>query len=319
MVCANILVVCAPFLFLFGCAFASAESPIVSAIQRNDLEGVQKIVQSGVKQRTMFSALQEAVHGGNVDITRILLEHDASPGLAAILGAKYGKPEILRLVFERGYDLVADTKRKSKGVWDSEILEQLRYVMVFGAYSRNQEAVQLLLEHGADPKSAVITYQLPPFSGFSINALAVAAYNGDVEIAKLLIAHGADVNAQFGKGKRLGLSPLHLAVITLIPERGNLAISSVSLTPAKPCVDMVKLLLEHGAQPMQVASDPLSLTVNGDLFSAEDMKTVARRWKTPSAYDYVTGFQCASFATAGTPYEIAAKAMTSSVEKSTGK
>ena len=108
---------------------------------------------------------------------------------------------------------------------------------------RNEDIALFLLEQGADPTLAEAGY----------TALHVASATGQMTAATALIAHGADPNAKLAMPKRL--------MDALIPGDGYLTTGWVSQIDATPFmlaakstdVDMMRLLLEHGADPLLTA------------------------------------------------------------------
>ena len=109
---------------------------------------------------------------------------------------------------------------------------------------RNEDIAVFLLEQGADPNLA----------GAGYTALHVASATGQMTAVAALIAHGADPNdTQLTMPKRL--------MDALIPGDGYLTtgwVSQIGATPfmlAAKSVDvaMMRLLLEHGADPLLTA------------------------------------------------------------------
>ena len=147
---------------------------------------------------------------------------------------------ILRLLVERGGS-VSETLPPMK-------VTPLHTAILFS----NTKAVEILLEHGADPEA----------SELGIRPLHAALLFGCAEVVKVLIAHQADVNAPASNGMR----PLHYAVsgniesVRLLLDHGA-EVNAVdkagapALHGATWSDDIFNLLLERGANPMLQQSD----------------------------------------------------------------
>ena len=98
-----------------------------------------------------------------------------------------------------------------------------RSLLVTGSFTKNIDAVKILLKHGADTNLAMHT---------GMTAAIYAAGEGHVDILRLLLQHGAKTDAHLHlQGSPLqGYTALHFACL-----QGR--------------TDSVKLLLEHGADP----------------------------------------------------------------------
>ena len=133
-------------------------------------------------------------------------------------------------------DALLLSMRKNTDVSASEVEEALalgmpvdvmdtnsRTLLVTAAFTRNLEAVTVLLKHGADPNKAMHT---------GMTALIYAAGEGHEEILRLLLEHGARTNAKLHlRGSALeGYTALHFACL-----QGQ--------------VGTVKMLLDAGADP----------------------------------------------------------------------
>ena len=111
-------------------------------------------------------------------------------------------------------------------VWHPTVSREeiLNEGFVYAAKNRRVEALEFLLQHGADVNA-------DPYRGTALTW--VAAGSGDLGVATWLLDHGADVNlrATFGgPGHGQGITALHMAC-----QNGKL--------------DMVKLLIARGADP----------------------------------------------------------------------
>lgn len=95
-----------------------------------------------------------------------------------------------------------------------------------------------LLEHGADPN-------IPPRPGHNVDLLTLAAATHPPSTVRLLVEHGASVT---------GTQALHAAATTSAIEidEGNF-----EAVPSR--VEILQLLLEHGADPNEMEADPKAL------------------------------------------------------------
>ena len=93
------------------------------------------------------------------------------------------------------------------------------------------EIVEFLLKHGADP-NAKNEHDWTPLHYTSF-------HSDDADIAELLLKHGADPNAK----NDIDWTPLHCAIIFKVPE-------------------IVKLLLQNGATPIDKRTEILKLEVD---------------------------------------------------------
>lgn len=238
---------------------------LLSAAGSGDLKLLSKLlsktkhVNVNYKDKHGVSALYRAAWSDHADIAMHLLEHGAlvdqvndSGETALVIAAFFGYPNVVKVLLERK----ADVNREAN---DGE-------TALSAAVARGQtEVVKLLLKAGADPDKENVLYsaalrghtdisRMLIENGADVNRvkkngaspLLKAAINGHTEIAQMLLKHGANVDQAitscdtrwryFGPSrtrkcsdlKTLGATPLYRAA-----KRGN--------------IDMVKLLIEHGA------------------------------------------------------------------------
>jgi ankyrin repeat protein len=144
-----------------------------------------------------------------------------------------------------------------------------RNALIAAACAGQIDAARTLVDRGAD-----VNGRTP-----SQTALGCAAQRGDVEFIRLLLDRGADVNATAANG----LSPLHLAVeniremdkavasaLLLINRGANVNTTRPEYvdTPLSRAVDrglldVVRALLEKGANPNRGSVPPLTRALNG--------------------------------------------------------
>jgi ankyrin repeat protein len=163
-----------------------------------------------------FTPLLYAAMAGSLDTVRLLMSAGADVNESAPDGVT---PLILTL-----------TRGIEEGLW-----------LLPGG--RNEDIALFLLENGADPTLAEAGY----------TALHVASATGQMTAVTALIARGADPNTPVTMPKRL--------MEALIPGDAYLTTGWVSQIDATPFmlaaksvdVDMMRLLLEHGADPLLTA------------------------------------------------------------------
>lgn len=179
--------------------------------------------------------LMTAGHTGNVGVVRLLLAHGAdvnakesSRGQTALmLAVAENHPDVVQVMIENKADVHAHSKNGFTP-------------LLFAAQQGNIQSAELLLKAGSD-----VNETAPDGIGGDTNAramfkpntqagaLLVAIDSGHEAMAKFLVGHGADVN-QNGTGR----TPLHSAVQQAMP-------------------DLVKLLLERGANPNVRTTKPM--------------------------------------------------------------
>jgi len=110
--------------------------------------------------------------------------------------------------------------------------------LIYAARENCQACVAVLLKHKAD-------IGLPDPSG--VPALSIAMMNGNWDLAKQLIEAGADVN----QWDIFGQSPLHVAIENMKRRGDNNPLDSDAQQMQSSGLDLIKLLVERGANPNQ--------------------------------------------------------------------
>jgi ankyrin len=201
-------------------------TPLDDAIQDENLELVELYLSRGQKlnfeqlvelgrTKEVGAILQEkpwlakaprkclhiAAGSGNLELSRLLLDHGADPnldyGFANVSGVysplsnavQGGHYEIARLLCERGATMNVAGGKMYDSLFHNAVAQ------------RDIRFVRLMLEHGANVDAQ---NHFPP-----LTPLHVAANIGDVEKCKLLLEFKADVNAQTPDGK----TPLFVAAV----------------------------------------------------------------------------------------------------------
>ena len=157
--------------------------PLMAAINKKDAKAVEEILKSGVNPNTYpqeevdlededdVSALNSAAQQGSTEIVQILLDHGADPNMGDgwsynPLSAAIGNRSTMELLIKRGAK-VNDNNGNSYSLW-------------WAAMDGKVEAVNFLLDHGANPKTNL--------NGRLIDALKEV--KGSPEILVILRKHG---------------------------------------------------------------------------------------------------------------------------------
>ncbi|CAH8259327.1 unnamed protein product [Arabidopsis lyrata] len=155
--------------------------------------------------------LVHAARQGQIETAKYLLEHGADPNIASELGATAlhhaagtGEIELLKELLSRGVPVDSESESGTPLIW--------------AAGHDQKDAVEVLLEHNADPNAETEDNITPLLS-------AVAA--GSLACLELLVKAGAKANVFAG-----GATPLHIAA-----DIGNL--------------ELTNCLLKAGADPNQ--------------------------------------------------------------------
>jgi hypothetical protein len=176
---------------LFGCT--AIMSPLMRAVDRNDLKAAKELIEKGVDIREVDSACQWHTHVGSFSKKCTPLMH----------AAEYGRNDMLKMLLDKGVDV-------------NERVEDYT-ALAWAASSGEVESAKILLDRGAD------------ISG----SLAHAVYGGKFDVARLLIDKGANVNEKgrnwtgwsvLDEAARMG----HANIVKLLIEKGADADASIT-------------------------------------------------------------------------------------------
>ena len=198
------------------------------------------------------TALHLVARAGNVEAAKLLLAHGAKVDARETFGeqtplmwaAARRHPEMVELLASRGADVnarsaVRDYQRVATAESRAKFLDRGSFTPpIYAARENCQACVEVLLKHKAD-------IGLPDPSG--VPPLSIAMMNGNWDLAKQLIDAGADVN----QWDIFGQSPLHVAIGNLKMRGDNNPLDSDAQQMQASGRDIVKLLVERGANPNQ--------------------------------------------------------------------
>ncbi|HEY6455368.1 MAG TPA: ankyrin repeat domain-containing protein [Steroidobacteraceae bacterium] len=197
------------------------------------------------------TALHLVARAGNVEAAKLLLKagaavdpHESFGGQTPLMwAAARRQPQMVELLADKGADVnarsaVRDYLRVATAESRAKQLDRGGFTPLMYAARENCGAcVEVLLKHKVD-------INLPDPSGFA--PMTIAMLNSNWDIAKRLIDAGADVN----EWDIFGQAPLHVAIGNM-NSRGNNDPLDLDHPNKATGRDIVKLLLEHGANPNQ--------------------------------------------------------------------
>jgi len=262
------------------------------AVRADDLEMARLLLTAGADvgaaTREGVTPLQLAAVNGSVPMTEVLLEAGANPNVVLPEGesilmtaARTGRPEVLEILIGHGADINAREN------WFGET------ALIWAAAENHPEAVRTLVRHGADVNARSKPLDVPRRrNGQSIlplgswTPLMYAARQGAVQGTKALLEAGADmnqtdpdgatalvlaiINANYdvaaaliekGADPNIGDKEAKMAALYAAVDMHRLAIGHGRPNP-KPsgdldAVDVISLLLAHGANPNAPLAAPL--------------------------------------------------------------
>jgi len=189
------------------------QTPLETAISFHCPSSIPALVEAGAD---LGGVVEQAVAGGDVEITRVLLDAGADPSVSGSecyplveLAVLNRHLDVAKLLLEHGADPDACRPRNVTALITT--IEQA-----------DPQAAEMLLEHGADPNKNPPDYYTPLF---------YAVMERQTDVVGVLLDHGADPNF-------LGITPV--TPLSVAAEADDLADA--------------QLLLEHGADPDAIST-----------------------------------------------------------------
>ncbi len=215
----------------------TGETPLMTASKVGDLESVKVLLDRGAKVDTtdptfQQTALMIAVRENRSDVVRLLVERGANVNAKTRTGETPGwiLPNSVP-GFGHGIGIVRGglPERGSRYFIPGALTP-----LLYAARDGRLEAAKILVAAGADLKIA---------DANGITPLLMAVSNNQMAVARFLIDKGADINVSDWYGR----TPLWTAV-----EVRNMDVDNSSFENGidrEPVLDLIKLLLEKGANP----------------------------------------------------------------------
>jgi len=266
------------------------------AVRANDMDTMQLLLRSGANAKAAnrygVTPLSLAATNGNAAMIEALIKSGADPNAALPEGetvlmtaARTGKPDAVKALVARGANVNAREK------WQEET------ALMFAAAENNAAAVKVLVEAGADMNVHSKVWNFPEYkyetNGMAVfqlprggwTALMYAARQNAMDAAAMLADLKADLNATDPDGTtalQLAILNVHYDLAALLLKKGadpNVADNSgmtalyaaadmrspagmmtrpnPKLTDEIDAAEMIKILLEHGANPNARLKKPI--------------------------------------------------------------
>jgi len=240
------------------------------AAHRDDIDAARALIKAGatvtVSNDLGATPLWLAAGAGSAEMVELLLDAGANPNVRLSMGetplmsaARTGRVAVVEQLLAYGADVnAAEADRQQTA-------------LMWAVAQEHSAVVRVLLEHGADIHARTVIWdQLEntagntnPVGNFRMShggstPLLFAARNGDVETATVLVDAGAHVNATAPSGRSALVTAAHSGHgslgVYLLEEGANPNASDAGYTALHAAVlrsqvDLVKALLQHGADP----------------------------------------------------------------------
>ena len=180
------------FVLCTGAGVATAQSPLIEAVQQGDVAVVRALLGQGAAVDTPeidgTTALHWAVHRDDGDIASLLI----GAGADVTAANRYGVAPIALASLNGSEPMLA--RLLAAGADVNRAQPEGETALMTAARTGRVEAVRLLLDHGADADAA------EQWRGQT--ALMWAAAEGHTAAVRELVSHGADVHARSGHAAR---------------------------------------------------------------------------------------------------------------------
>jgi len=226
------------------------------AAEASNTELIDLLLKAGAKANAANPDGETALHlvarSGNVEAAKLLLKAGAKVDARETFGgqtplmwatARRHAP-MVELLASHGADVnarsaVRDYQRVATAESRAKQLDRGGFTpLIYAARENCGACIDVLLKHKAD-------INLPDPSGDP--ALSIAMMNGNWDVSKQLIEAGADVN----EWDMFGQSPLHVAIGNMKMRGDNNPLDSDEQQMQSSGRDIVKLLVDRGADPNQ--------------------------------------------------------------------
>jgi ankyrin repeat protein len=226
------------------------------AAEDSNTQVIELLLKAGAKANSANLDGETALHlvarSGNVEAAKLLLAHGAKVDPREKFGdqtplmwaAARRHAPMVELLASKGADVnarsaVRDYQRVATAESRAKFLDRGGFTPLLYAVRENcGECVEVLLKQKAD-------INLPDPAG--VPPVSIAMMNGNWDIAKRLVEAGADVN----QWDMFGQSPLHVAIGYMNSRGGNNPLDSDAQQMQASGRDLVKLLVDRGANPNQ--------------------------------------------------------------------
>ena len=208
----------------------------------NDLDTANLLLAAGADANAVndfrMTPLSEACTNGNSVLVRLLLKSGANPNTPIATGeaplmtcAKSGSVDAVRMLIE--YGAAVNAKEPAQG----------QTALMWAAAERHPDVVKAFIDAHADLTAT--TKQ-----GFT--AIHFSARVGDLESVRLLLAAGVDVNILTHTAE--GTTNRVSSFLGIAKSQGALGYTPLLVAVVRGQVDLALWLLDHGADPNNIAS-----------------------------------------------------------------
>ena len=207
--------------------------PGLGIASQKGLEPIVEILLRGGAQSRVpsFSALYEAADAGQTAVVQLLLDWEDARGLSP---RAPGNNDVLIVAAQKGYEEIVRKMVKHSSVLIDSKDDERQTALGLAAKNGHADTVKVLLDHGANAEAKTR----------SLSPIGLALKNSHLSVVNVFSAHGKfDVNKIYRMGYGQKCTPLY---------------GYISYT-RDISVEIVKYLLELGANPNSMEKHPLPL------------------------------------------------------------